>query len=296
VIAIPAGSRHFQTAVDMTYNGQTFQVEIEVGLHSATGEVFAHFQAIDPETGLPPDVLTGFLPPEDGTGRGMGYFSYVIRPEPGLPTGTAIRNVARIIFDGGEIIDTNQVDPHDPAKGTDLAKEALTTIDAGVPTSSARGSAGGHGSAGVSVSCPAAMTPTAGHRDLRRVRSGRRRGLHALAGGTAQTDAAYGGAIGHSYAFYSVATDTSATARRRRPTARRPPGWWHHPCRRPLPQPAPSTDQRPALHAAPGQESEVGGAGDVQQRLAAARARRAVPEPGVQDLGDAARPQRRRHL
>ena len=41
-----------------------------------------------------PDVLTGFLPPEDGTGRGMGYFSYVIDPAANLPTGTEIRNVA----------------------------------------------------------------------------------------------------------------------------------------------------------------------------------------------------------
>jgi hypothetical protein len=57
------------------YNGQDFEVQIEAGINLATGQVFAHFYSIDPDTSLPPDVLTGFLPPEDGTGRGMGYMS-----------------------------------------------------------------------------------------------------------------------------------------------------------------------------------------------------------------------------
>ena len=45
------------------------------------------------------------------TGRGLGCVSYVIRPKPGLATGTEIRNVATIQFDFGEVIDTNQIDP-----------------------------------------------------------------------------------------------------------------------------------------------------------------------------------------
>ena len=128
----------------MTYNGQTFDVEIELSFDSATGQVRAVFQSIDPATRLPPDVLTGFLPPEDGTGRGKGYFSYTVQPKAGLPTGTEIRNVALIRFDGQTIIATNQVDPHDPSQGTDPAKEALNTIDAGAPTSSVAAAAGRH--------------------------------------------------------------------------------------------------------------------------------------------------------
>jgi hypothetical protein len=89
LFTIPAGSQHFQTTVDMTYNGETFQVEIEVGLHSQTGQVYAVFQSVDPRTTLPPDVLTGFLPPEDGTGRGMGHISYIIKPLANLATGHA---------------------------------------------------------------------------------------------------------------------------------------------------------------------------------------------------------------
>src|SRR5262249_30874903 len=85
-ITIPAGSRHFQTTLSMTYNGATFDVEIELGLNLSTGLVTATFQSIDPKTELPPPVLIGFLPPEDGTGRGLGYFSYVALPRAGLPT------------------------------------------------------------------------------------------------------------------------------------------------------------------------------------------------------------------
>ena len=44
-----------------------------------TGEVYATFQSVNPLTGLPTDVLTGFLPPEDGTRRGSGYVSYIIK-------------------------------------------------------------------------------------------------------------------------------------------------------------------------------------------------------------------------
>ncbi len=83
----------------MTVNGQAIEVQIEAGIRAGTGEVYASFQAIDPKTGLPPDVTVGFLPPEDGSGRGEGFVSFVVRQKPNLPTGTQIRNVAGVTFD-----------------------------------------------------------------------------------------------------------------------------------------------------------------------------------------------------
>jgi len=127
-IAVPADTRHYETKVHMTYLGADFEVRIEAGIHLTTGEVYANFYSVDPVTGLPPPVDVGFLPPEDGTGRGQGYFAYIIRPKAGLPADTEIRNVALINFDFLETIATNQADPHDPSKGTDPAKEALVTI------------------------------------------------------------------------------------------------------------------------------------------------------------------------
>src|SRR5262249_20907213 len=133
---VPANGRYYHTSVDETYHGNTFTVDIEGTLNVATGLLTVVFQAIDPKTQLPPDVLTGLLPPEDGTGIGKGYFDYTIQPRAGLPTGTAIRSVAFVSFDELTDIATNQVDDHDPTKGTDPNKEALVTIDSGAPISS----------------------------------------------------------------------------------------------------------------------------------------------------------------
>ena len=127
-ISIPHSTQHFETTVPMSFNGVDFEVQVEAGIHLSTGEVYANFYSLDPLSGLPPFVDTGFLPPEDGSGRGQGYFTYVIKAKEGLSAGTEIRNVALITFDSQETIATNQVDPHDPSQGTDPNKECLNTI------------------------------------------------------------------------------------------------------------------------------------------------------------------------
>jgi len=206
--AIPVGSRHYVTTTAMSLDGVDFEVQIEAGIREATGEVYARFRSIDPLTGLPPPVDVGFLPPEDGTGRGQGHVSYLIKAKPGLPTGTEIRNVALITFDGEVAIATNQRDPHDPSQGTDPAKEALVTIDAAPPVSqmtvlpdtitedgfmlswSGEDEAGGSGIRSYTVYVSengAAAVPWLTD--------------------TAETNAVFIGAIGHRYAFYVRATD-----------------------------------------------------------------------------------------
>ena len=121
------------------FEDEEYDMDIEVHIHAGIdieiGEIFVNFYSIDPETGLLPTVETGFLPPEDGSGRGQGHFSYLISPREDLSTGTEIRNIATIQFDLGLSIDTNQIDPMDRTKGTDPDLEALVTIDAGPPVS-----------------------------------------------------------------------------------------------------------------------------------------------------------------
>ena len=114
-----------------TDNGKTFDVEISLGLDPATGVISATFQSIDPNTQLPPDLLTGFLPPEDGTGRGMGYFpTYIVQPKAGgLATGTQIRNVAVVTFDANPAITTDQVNDDDPSQGTDPTRMEVLQHD-----------------------------------------------------------------------------------------------------------------------------------------------------------------------
>lgn len=127
-IMVPPHSQYFATTIPMTYNDVAFEVQVESGIHLSTGEVYAHFYSLDPQTGLPPAVNTGFLPPEDGTGRGQGYFTYRLFADSDTPEGTRIPNVAHITFDFLETIATNQIDPHDPTQGTDPEKEAYVTI------------------------------------------------------------------------------------------------------------------------------------------------------------------------
>jgi hypothetical protein len=208
IIDVPEGLQHFATTVPMSYQGVEFEVQIEAGIRADTGGLYVNFISIDPAIGVPPAGLVGFLPPEDNTGRGQGHVSYTVRPKAGLPTGREIRNVARIQFDFGETIGTNQVDPHDPSKGIDLAKEALNTIDAGSPTSevadlpptapgtqflvqwSGQDDAGGSGIRGYDVFVSidgGAFSPWIEN--------------------TTDTSRTYTGEVDHTYTFHSVATD-----------------------------------------------------------------------------------------
>jgi len=134
---VPVGENagNFFTTVDIVRNGLELEVEIDVSYNPATGRMVARFTTLDKATGLPPAVDHGFLPAEDGSGRGKGFVSYLIPPLPTLTTGTQVRNVAVINFDYAYDIATNQVDPHDASKGTDPNKEALVTIDVTAPVS-----------------------------------------------------------------------------------------------------------------------------------------------------------------
>jgi RHS repeat-associated protein len=208
-LTIPAGSQTYQTMVLMTENGQTFDVEVNAGIHTSTGQVYATFQCIDPATGLPPsNPLTGFLPPESGTGNGSGYLSYTVSPKAGLPTGTQIRNVASINFDQGLSIATDEVNDENLSQGIDPTKQALVTIDAGNPTSSVAAlppteaatnfnvswggvdDTGGSGIATYTIYVSANGTP-----------------FVAWLTNTNTTSGTFVGSPGYTYSFYSVATD-----------------------------------------------------------------------------------------
>jgi RHS repeat-associated protein len=212
IIAIPASSQHFQTKVTMTYGGLTFDVLIELGFNTRTGLITATFQSIDPNTNLPPDVLIGFLPPEDGTGRGFGHFSYTAMLKTGLPTGSRISNVATIIFDDNQPITTDQVDPHDASKGVDPAKQALNTIDAVAPT--------GNVAALPALSPGSFIVSWAGQDDAGgsgisdfNIYVSDNGGAYTLwQSDTSATSATFVGVDGHTYGFYSTAFDNAGNA------------------------------------------------------------------------------------
>jgi PKD repeat protein len=207
-ILVPPDTQHFETSVPVNYNETDFEVHIVVDLDLATGRVTACFYSIDPDTGLPPTVDIGFLLPEDGTGRGMGHISYIIQPKADLTTGTEIRNVALISFDGQPQIATNQVNPHDPSQGTDPSKECLNTIDAGVPTSQVSALPPVVYTTNFNVTWTGTDDPNgsgiAGH-DIYVSDNGSPFTLWLAR--TAPTQSTFTGTSHHTYAFYSIARD-----------------------------------------------------------------------------------------
>jgi RHS repeat-associated protein len=205
-ISVPPNVQHFQTNLPMSYNGVNFQVQIETGINLANGQVFANFFAIDPSTGLPPSVDIGFLPPENGTGRGTGHVSYTVRPKPNLPEGTQITNVATIQFDVNPPIATDQLNDNDPSQGIDTNKLALITIDnvppismvSGLPTLETNinftvcwsGTDVGSGIVGYDINVSANNAPWS-----------------LWLAGTTNSCATFNGTNGQIYAFYSIAHD-----------------------------------------------------------------------------------------
>jgi RHS repeat-associated protein len=207
-ITIPAGLRHYQTTVSTAQNGQAYVVRVDLNLNAATGLLSATFKTIDPETGLPPaNLLTGFLPPEDGSGRGIGYVTFTINPKPGLATGAQIRNVADISFDLAQIISTDQVNDADPSMGIDPNKQALITIDATPPTSSVSALPTVTNSTAVPLSWSGADGAGAGIAGYNIYVSDNGGTFTLFQTNTTSTSANFTGQFGHTYGFYSVATD-----------------------------------------------------------------------------------------
>ena len=141
-----------------------------------------------------------------------------------LTTGTQIRNVARITFDSNAPIDTDQVSDTDPTLGHDQTKQALATIDAVPPTSTV-------------AATPGNNTHLLVRRDMERRG---RRGGSGLATydvfvsdnngpytrwqtDTTATSATFAGVSGHTYAFYSLATDNVGNQQIHRPRRKRRP-------------------------------------------------------------------------
>jgi murein DD-endopeptidase MepM/ murein hydrolase activator NlpD len=115
-IAISTGQYEFSTrfippiaSVVGSVQGQ-MAIDVNAKLDPKTGLLEWRLRAIDTATDEPPeDARAGFLPPENGTGRGQGHVSFLIKPKPGVALGTRITNKASIVFDTNAPIGTNEV-------------------------------------------------------------------------------------------------------------------------------------------------------------------------------------------
>ena len=151
-------------------------------------------ETLDPATGwLPEDPLTGLLYPNDATGRGVGSISYIVKPKAGLPSGTVIDNRAQIVFDYNEPIDTplvyNTLDSQSPTS-TVATLPATTDVTTFTLSWVGNDESGGSGIARYDIYAS--------------VDGG---DFFTLIANTTTTSAGLTGERGHTYAFYSVATD-----------------------------------------------------------------------------------------
>ncbi len=194
-ISVPAGLQSYTTSVDTTnVDGTPLLVNVSASLNQQTGLVTWTFLSLDPATGLlPTDPVAGFLPVDDSTGRGEAFLNYTVRPKASDPTGTQLNAQATVVFDTNAPLNTNTVS---------------NTIDAGAPTSSVnplpatttttaftvgwsgQDDAGGSGIASFNIFVSDNGGP-----------------FTPFQTNTTATSATFTGQVGHTYVFYSLATD-----------------------------------------------------------------------------------------
>jgi hypothetical protein len=206
IIPVPLGLNHYEARLPFTAGTNSILAEVQAALDAPTRRLTLTLSAIDPATGwFPEDPLTGLLYPNDATARGEGSISFMVKPKSGLPSGTVIRNRARIVFDFNDASETPQV---------------FNTIDSAAPTSivaplpaeagpaifvqwSGQDDAGGSGLASYDVYVAAVTNAAGGTSALQCFRWQER---------TTATSAWWNGVSGTSYAFYSVARDNVGQA------------------------------------------------------------------------------------
>lgn len=186
LVTLPPGQQTFSGTVDLR-PAQNIVVRLNGHLNRSTGLLSWKLEALDPDTGLPPeDPLTGFLPPGMG-----GSVLLTVMPKAGLATGTQVSNQASIVFDVNAPI---------------LTHVWTNTLDNSTPTSTV-------------LPLPAAVSSPNFVLNWTGADSGsgvRRYTLYVSENGspftpfltnTAVTSATFPGQRGSSYSFYSVAED-----------------------------------------------------------------------------------------
>lgn len=191
-ITVPTGLMSYNTTVSVS---DTLNVNIVANFDEATGLLTYTFTSIDPTTGdIPSGALAGFLPPDDAAGDGYGYVTYTINPKSGLSTGATINAQASIVFDNNAAIATPNV---------------LNTIDAVAPTSTIAALAANQSSTNISLTWSG--TDDTGGSGIANysIYVSVDGGDYTLWQTTTATAGIFSASPGHSYSFYSIATDNA---------------------------------------------------------------------------------------
>lgn len=197
IINTPGGLTNYTTT--FTPPGVTaYAVRIQGSLNAGTGLLTWTFEAIDPATGLPPtDPTVGFLPPDSDGIVGQGSVVFEVMPLAGLTTGTQITNTASIVFDANAAISTptwlNTIDADAPVSA--VTALPMTVAETGATTPFTVNWSGTDNGSGIL------------YYDIYVSDNG---GAYSLWQAQASAaSAVYTGETGHTYSFYSLATDSA---------------------------------------------------------------------------------------
>lgn len=104
--SIPEGLSNYSALLPLA-DQLGVDVFVSMGIDVVNSELIWTFQSIDPDTGLYPSALNGFLPINDDNGAGQGFVSYSIKANPNTVTGDELLANANIYFDTNPPIATN---------------------------------------------------------------------------------------------------------------------------------------------------------------------------------------------
>ncbi|MEX2142570.1 MAG: RHS repeat-associated core domain-containing protein [Pirellulales bacterium] len=195
IVTVPAGVQSYETRVEyQNPDGSPLLVDVAAALDLQMGVVTWTFRSVDPATGtFPEEVFAGFLPVNDGSGRGEGFVFYTIEPRSNLTTGTTVDQQASIVFDFNEPLVTNTF---------------TNSIDIGSPTSSVASFDGPRSSTTFTVSWSGTDDNAGSGIASFDIFVSENGGEFTLfQDNTTATSAQFTGAPGSTYSFYSVATD-----------------------------------------------------------------------------------------
>jgi RNAse (barnase) inhibitor barstar len=189
-----AGDKAFySTRLDLTATKGIY-VNVTASIDITTGIATWKLSTIDPKTGEAPiSPLTGLLPINDANGAGEGFVSYSIKAKKTAKTGDIINAKATIIFDTEEPIDTPAI---------------FNTLDASTPESRVQPLSATTDATEFLVSWSGTDVGSALANYTIYV-SDNGGAYASWKRDTQLTEEVYKGVAGHSYKFYSVATDNA---------------------------------------------------------------------------------------
>ena len=190
-LTVPGGLQSYSTQTNVSTDSNP--VNVTASLNPSTGTLTWTMQSVDRTTGgIPANPMAGFLPPDNASRQGEGFVTFTVKPKSGLANGAAIYNQASIVFDANASISTNKV---------------TNTIDSVYPTSAVDPLLATTTTASFTVSWSGTDPGGAGiaSYDIYSSIDGGSFTLWQTA--TSATSATFNGALGHTYSFYSMATD-----------------------------------------------------------------------------------------